>query len=461
MSDANDLVWQGPSGQISNFDVQTFMNASVITYWSGDGAAANSANVGVGYGSVSILNTTYHEIYRVCPQLDITLPPGAENGTKCYADVHESYITSRNTMLVTVYNITQTDLSAVKDPSTGKSGPKDGWVYDPLAVEIDIITGAVVFLWSALAHVPINESPEPLSGTGTNSSIPYDWFHMNSIQSFGEDYLINSPVLSTTYYVNKSGDILWKIDGQTGGDFGSLPASARFSFQHYARLSPFSAFDPSHVVLRYFNDNNTSPSSTNPSKGLALLLTLPPSPANPPVILTDLADTNDLIASYAEGSYDVLPNGNHFVAYGIRPLMKEFGSENSTADHVRWSAQFGYNGNNSGAQSYRAYKKDWHATPATTRPSLVVGKAAPDDELVQCAVGEEMRGYVSWNGATDVEAWVVWIGERSSELEQIDVVPKRGFETEFVIPRKGKFIQVGAVEREGGEVVRMSDVVPM
>ena len=120
-----------------------------------------------------------------------------------------------------MYNTTTADLTSV-------GGPKNGWVLDPLVVEVNLTNNEPVFIWSPLAHVPINTTHSPLRGTGHNSSSPYDWFHTNSIQSFEGHYLINSRGTWTSYYVNKDGAIEWQINGAGGGSFGSLPEGAQF-----------------------------------------------------------------------------------------------------------------------------------------------------------------------------------------------------------------------------------------
>jgi hypothetical protein len=148
------------------------------------------------------------------------------------------------------------------------------------------------------------------------------------------------------------------------------------------------------------------------------------------------------VATFAEGSYDILPNGNHFIGYGFQPHMKEFGPQSASGADVRWSAQFGFK---NAAQSYRAYKSDWHATPSSP-PNLVVQTIQPDDELSSCANGSNLLGFVTWNGATDIVDYVVRRGRDQNNLEQIGRVQKQGFETKFVIPAGTEVVQVGAVQ---------------
>lgn len=218
-TDKGDLIWSGPDESVLNFRVQTYNGAAVLTYFQGSGTAGASSAVGHGYGGVDILDTNYNLITTVCPKLQITLPAGVT--AQCVADLHESYITDRNTMLVTVYNLTQTDMTSV-------GGPVDGWVFDSFAAEVNITTGDVLFMWSPLGHVPLSESHFPVDGSGVNSSMPWDWFHMNSIFPVGENYLINSRHLWRTFLVDPKGNIIWQVDGQDGGDFGPLPEGGSY-----------------------------------------------------------------------------------------------------------------------------------------------------------------------------------------------------------------------------------------
>lgn len=218
MTDTGQLVWNGPSTSANNLRVATYEGNSILTYWSGQ--SAPGANVGHGYGNVTFLDSTYNEILNVCPQFGLVTP---DNVTyPCQADLHESFVTDRNTLLVTAYNATETDLSSI-------DGPSNGWVFDCLFFELDPKTGNILFRWSALEHVPVSETKLKLAGReGFNQSVPFDWFHINSVVSIGKNYLVNSRHSWTTYLITEKGDIDWTLQGDTGGDFGTLPISGHF-----------------------------------------------------------------------------------------------------------------------------------------------------------------------------------------------------------------------------------------
>lgn len=114
------------------------------------------------------------------------------------------------------------------------------------------------------------------------------------------------------------------------------------------------------------------------------------------------------------------------------------------ASDVRWTARFGLD---SKVQSYRAFKRKWHATPGSN-PTLVVvvGRAGSS--------GFATTGYVSWNGATDVTAWEIWAGPSKKKLSKVGRVKYRGFETKFGVPGTCAL----AVALEGRKAVRKSNV---
>jgi hypothetical protein len=203
MTDTGELVWNhlpDPNASFTNLFVQELDSNPVLHYWTG---AADIGNMG--YGHVSILDETYTEIYRVCPEAAAVTVSGTT--FPCYADIHESFITERGSILITMYNLTTADLSLV-------NGTEGDWVFGCLFFDVDIKTNKTLFRWSALeAGISITSSKAPPSvqfGNG-NRSTPYDWFHINSVQSVGDGYLVNGRHMWTSYKLNSTGDIEWEI----------------------------------------------------------------------------------------------------------------------------------------------------------------------------------------------------------------------------------------------------------
>ena len=214
MTDAGQLVWNGPTSQAANFQVQTYRGKKILTYWRS--STVKGPGAGRGYGEVVFLDTSYNEILTVC--LNIKLLTSDGSTPTCSADLHESFVTPRDTILVTAFNVIATSI-----------GNRKVWVYDSLFYELDPETGDVLFHWSALDHIPVSQSQVPRNRRGGSQSEPYDWFHINSVVTVGDDYLVNSRYTFSTYLINgTSGDVVWTLQGQTGGDFGALPADGAF-----------------------------------------------------------------------------------------------------------------------------------------------------------------------------------------------------------------------------------------
>ena len=215
MTDVGQLVFNGPIVDAANFRHAVYKGRNILTYWSGI-----STDMGHGYGNITFLDTSYNQILTVCPKLGLVTAENTEYSCDA-GDFHESLTTDRDTIIVSAYNATQTDLTSV-------GGPKDGWIFDCLFYEIEPETGNIVFQWSAIEHVPVTASQQPLAGRGLNRSAPWDYFHINSIVNIGDEYLVNSRHTWTTFLLSSQGDIIWRLQGDTGGDFGPLPENGHF-----------------------------------------------------------------------------------------------------------------------------------------------------------------------------------------------------------------------------------------
>lgn len=204
MTDEGELVWSSSTGPYTNLQIATVGSEQVLAFWNGTDSPP-VATTGHGWGNVQMLDTTYTQVYNVCPQVNVFAPLG--KSYPCQGDLHESYITDHGTIVVSAYNATPYDLTPV-------GGPSDGYVLDGLFFEIDIETQDVLFSWSALASgIPVNNTFQEL-GPGTAGN-PFDYFHINSIQSLDDGYLVNSRHMWSTYKINKTGEIEWQLQVST------------------------------------------------------------------------------------------------------------------------------------------------------------------------------------------------------------------------------------------------------
>lgn len=243
LTETGQLVWHGSVVNAINLRVASYEGHPILSFWSG--SSPPGANVGHGYGKVTFLDRNYKEILNVC--LEVGLRTTDNVTYPCQADFHESYLTERNTLLVTAYNVTETDLSSI-------GGPSNGWVFDSLFFELDPRSGDILFQWSALEHIPVSETKLKFAGrSGFNQSVPFDWFHINSVVNIGNQFLVNSRHLWTTYLITAKGDIEWTLQGETGGDFGALPPNGQFVSK---RLRPLLLF-----IERSLRDSHIFPKS--------------------------------------------------------------------------------------------------------------------------------------------------------------------------------------------------------
>ena len=226
MTDQGELIWADPNPGY-NIKAIDFEGAPALIKWDGD--VTLGPNEGHGYGGLTILDQSYEVILHICPQFGLVDPDGGTHD--CEADFHEAYVTDRNTILITAYNATPADLTSI-------GGPREGWVFDGLFFEIEPRSQEVLFRWSALEHLPLHRSEQPLlPGTGTRDR-PYDFFHINSVADIGGSFLISARHTWSIYLISASGAVEWTLRGDDGEDFGRLPDGANFVGLSRNRATP-------------------------------------------------------------------------------------------------------------------------------------------------------------------------------------------------------------------------------
>lgn len=423
--DEGNLVYEGPEEVTANFKVQQLNGQNVITFWAGD-----MMDLGYGYGSVHILDNTYKEIHTVTLTGPFVTP---DNSTKeSYIDLHESNITPHNTLLVTAYNLTQHDLTSI-------GGQSSSWMLDSQFYEIDIGTNQIINSWSALAQedaIPLTSSHQGVGSDAGSQENPYDAYHINSITTTNNGYLVSLRHMWSGYYLSQNGTVLWQVSGEDGGDFTQV-GNANFSWQHDMRV--YNETDDG-LVLNLFNNANTPTDSETPTTGVSLAIDL----VNKKVTsLRSLTDPNDSVHSVSQGSYQLLSEtDNHvFMDYGSISKVKEFDGDGN----VVLTAQFG---DDNAVASYRGYRCQWSATPFW-KPSLVIQRTSAGATV-----------FMSWNGATDYDNWVVYSASSANSANNtpISSASRTGFETAVNVTNPPtNYIQVAA--RQGNTVLGTSEVV--
>jgi len=396
LDQSGGLVWfkpLPPHTSATNFRVQEYEGRPVLTWWQGDISVH-----GFGLGEDVIADGTYTDIAHV----------KAGNGHR--ADLHELQITPQGTALITAYEPVMCDVSSV-------GGPAYGAVTDGVVQEIDIQTGLVMYEWTSLDHVGLDESYERAAASSTSS--PYDFFHVNSINLDRNGSLLISARNTWTVYdvAGPSGQVAWRLGGRHGS-FAAGPGT-RTAWQHDPRELP----DGSISLF----DNGASPAVHGESRGIVVSVDQQDGTVT---LVSQLTHSPRLLAD-SQGNIQALDNGDWFLGWGQVPDFSELGTEGQ----LLFDAHFPVH-----TQSYRSFRFAWTGTPAHP-PSFVLAPAAGGAGTV----------YASWNGATLVSAWTVLAGATPAQMEPVAQAPRGGFETAIALPAgtAGPYLAVQALGAEG------------
>ena len=387
LDDQGHVVWFRPlqTRGVTDFRVQRFRGRPVLTWWRGSRPGKP------GTGGYTIADTSYRTIATVRP------------GNGLVGDIHEFLITPRDTALLTIFNEIHVN---------GRN------VDEGVVQELDIATGRVLFEWHSGSHVALRES---YASPPEKRSVPFDYFHVNSIDVDTDgNLLVSARNTHAVYKIDRrSGKILWRLGGKRS-DF-TLGPHARFAWQHDARRLP-------DGTLSLF-DNEAGPRVGTQSRGIVLRLDMRRMHAtlvrsfvhDPPLVAVD------------QGNMQRLADGHFLVGWGHEPWYTEFAANGD----VRLDAQFGGDDN-----SYRAYRFTWIGRPVEAPAVAVRGDTA----------------YVSWNGATRVTSWRLLAGKVPDDLRPARIGRRGGFETALPIPGTARYVAVQALDQRGA-VLRVSRTV--
>ena len=387
------VVWFRPTrpDTVMNFRTAVYRGEPVLTWWQG------RAPRGLGVGFHVIVDQRYREIARLTP------------GHGRQSDLHELVITPRNTALVPSYEVRDYDLSRVGGPAKGK-------VVGALIHEITIPGGRVLWEWRSLDHVAIDEAYTPYNG------VSYDYFHINSIDVDADGHLLVSARNTWAVYKihSETGRVLWRLGGKRS-DFQMGPGT-RFAWQHDARHH-----DEGRLLSLY--DNSAAPPVAAQSRAILLALDRRNRTAT---LVRQYTHPRRLLAPFM-GNAQVLPNGNVVVGWGGLPNITEFRPDG----RIHFDARLP-----SGGQNYRAFRLPW------------VGRPSRPPRLVLAGFRSRRGLYVSWNGATEVEAWRLLTGPSLRRLRPVATKQRGGFETFFPLPGRDGVAVAVALGRRGRELGR-------
>ncbi len=408
LDDDGDLVWFAPLdidvAEHNDIRVQEYRDEPVITMWEG------VSQVGTGFGHFVIRDGSYDVIARL------------QVGNGYFgADLHECLLTTRGTALIIVYNPVRWNLAS-------GGGDENGTALDGVVQEIDIETGRVVFEWHSLDHIELDEAiGEPPEDT----DVPWDYFHLNSIEEDEAGNLILSARHTNGIYKieRSTGRVLWRLNG-TRSDF-EMGEGTPFAYQHDARVHP-----SGELTLFDNAASNQDEEGEIASRGMVLRLDEEGKTAT---LVREYLHPTDIL-SISQGNTQVLPNGNVFIGWGSAPVFSEFDAEGNLLFNGRFPR---------GANTYRAYRFPWVGTPS-----------APPDTAVELGLGNDLTVYVSWNGATEVVQWEVLAGPDAETLEPVGSGARIGFETAIEVSIAEPYLAVQALNADGDVLGASEPIMP-
>lgn len=415
-----NLVWTSDQFETTtNLKLQQYKGEEYLTFWSGQKAQTQ------GTGSYYMLDSSY----TIVQKIDAA-------GEDLHGDLHEFKITKDDTALLTVYNETNADLTAM-----GWFRNAHGWITDSIFQEIDIASGELLFQWKASDHFLAEDSYMTNPFGGYSEGIPFDFFHINSVEKDSQgNYLISSRHFHSIMTIDgRTGEILWELGGHSD-DFTDLSdgKASGFSWQHDARW-----LSEEEGLLSLFDNGVAWPHVDVPySEGRIIQLDL----ANRTATLMHEFLSLARPRSSSQGSVQPIKTAegeDHvFIGWGSSAAYTEHMPDGQLLCETHFAASALYWWER--VKSYRAFKASvWSATPAAWDPSAKI---------------EGGLLYVSWNGATDVAFWELQgrnsdNAEEHGEFQAVDMMEKDGFEESFALPLGNAAFseyRVAALDREHG-----------
>ncbi len=393
VDDRGEPYWIRPADSgILNVHPQKLDGRTVLAYWDGDAIG------GFGAGTMRILDSSYGTLHSID-----TL--GGEP-----VDLHENQLTDDGTLLALAQVVRRADLSAI-------GGPADGWLRDCHVYEVDLKSGAATRRWVASDDIDLDESylglddDEKLNGSSRDT--PYDAYHVNSVQAYGDSLLLSVRHTHALCSVHRtSGALQWRMGGKRS-DF-DIAADAAFEWQHHARWR-------SDTELALFDNHTRSGADLSVSSAKFLTVDL-----TARTVKLRRALRRDDTSGPSEGSVAPAGDGHEIVSFGSGDRVTEFDADgNPVLDITGFHA------------TYRAYRTDWVGRPSTL-----------PDIATRSAGNGRMRVYASWNGATEVVAWEVLAGQTPTALRRVRRMRRSGFESTALI-RRADHVAVRALDRDG------------
>ncbi|KAJ7138209.1 ASST-domain-containing protein [Mycena epipterygia] len=366
-----------------------------------------------GSGIAVMLNSHYEIVMNV----SAVNPPGT--------DLHEFNIVKpeNKTTLVTAFNTIPLELTSV-------GGPAKGFYANSIIQEIDIATGRVLFNWTSVDYIALNESFNNISLTheGSSSSNAWDAVHINSID---KETVLTIPALRTARATIPSPPATarrfiksTRTAPSSGASAGNSPTSRRKpTTPRFTSSTTFGGNGDTQISV--FDD------------GAATLLRAEVIDELPLAPIIDCAP-NLSVRNFSLAVGSVEPYGDTvLVSYRSNPWVEAYDTD---SENLLFSAIMGPNNASlwlGGIDNYRAFTTSTlQFTGLPTQPPNV---SVTDGDV-----------YVSWNGATHVAQYTLLTGSAVDAVStKVLTVAKDGFETKMSAAGSSTFISVAALAANG------------
>jgi arylsulfotransferase ASST len=388
-----------------NLKAQTYDGKPVLSWWQG---VINSAGNTIS-GEDVVVDQHYRQIATVKGQ--------------------GGWVVSEHEIVISGHDAWVTAYKNIPMNLTAEGGPANGVLIDAAVQEYDLTNGNLLYTWDALQHIPLAQSETaPAPALVNGQPVPWDAYHVNSIQLTGNDtFLVSMRNTWAAYTVDQStNSIEWALGGKP---FAGVPtfkfaSGASFEWQHDVEMHPgnvVSVFDDNCCLLLAggkFGPPNGS------ARGLVIKLNLSNHTAS---FVAKYSRTPTVDVAFL-GNTDLLPGGNVVVGWGSQAFFSEFSKSGKLLMDAEWPGP---------DRSYRAFVQNWVGTPSF-----------PPSGGVRTAKGKTTV-YASWDGATQVAEWAVLAGQSSNHLSRVATATKSGFETAIGLTGSYKSYKVQALDSKG------------
>lgn len=403
-----DLVWK-PTRWTETRDVrvQSFNDSLYMTFWVPD----EDSHV----GHYVMLDESYEVVREIRPE-------GGLQG-----DSKNLLITNHGTAILTVDPETHASSLPLSSPRRRE--------YGSVFQEIDLESNKLLFEWHASDKLAPTDSRnmDSCDHDGGDTLSPLSVIPTDKDPNGGA-YLVSSPCAGAVLSVSAiDGHVQWQLGGASNS-FKDLSdgQATKLPWQHRATWATVG--------------QNNKPTLTIVGHDRTVVVELDLVEMTATLSHVSRPAAHALPRDLRQGSTQVLPNGNILVSGASAPGFAEFSHDGQllcetrlgpTRQRARRAAR-----RDSARRLYRASKFDWTGHP-DTKPSIAVRPGPGGGD-----VGGSL--YVSWNGATEVGAWVLQSGPTPDGNAFINhfTVARQGFETKISLPLQSEdYLRVLALDK--------------